>query len=61
MSIDPKNVVFVVYDPPKPGFPYLSVIFFPGREEPMTTQFDTAATAEAFNRQVAAKFATQGT
>jgi hypothetical protein len=56
MSTDSKSeFVFVVYNPPRPDFPYLSVIFVPGREEPMVTAFPTAAQAETFNLQMAKK------
>jgi hypothetical protein len=48
-----KNIVFVVYDPPRPEFPYLSAIFVPGKEEPMVTPFPTAKMAEDFNKGMA--------
>ncbi len=37
--MDRTKIVFVVYNPPSSEFPYLSVIFIPGKEEPMVTQF----------------------
>ena len=55
-----SRMIFVVYDPPKPDFPYLSVVFHTDKmDEPMVTPFRTAAEAEAFNTQAAAKVATE--
>ena len=49
-----KDIVAVVYDPPKAGLPYLSVIIVPGLEDnPTVTPFPTAAQAEAFNLRMA--------
>lgn len=55
-----SEMIFVVYDPPKAGFPYLSVIFHTDKaDDPMVTPFSSAAEAEAFNIQAAAKVATK--
>jgi hypothetical protein len=49
-----KKIVAVVYDPPSPELPYLSVIFIPGHEEsPTVTPFPTVDEAEAFNYEMA--------
>ena len=55
--MDKSNVVFVVYDPPRSGFPFLSAVFIPGREEPIVTSFSLAAQAEAYNKTIAIEFA----
>ena len=57
--MDQSHVVFVVYDPPKAGFPYLSAIFFPGKDDPMVAAFPTAAAAEQFNKNAAVHLATK--
>jgi hypothetical protein len=54
--VDRSKAVIVVYNPPAPGFPFLSVAFVPGREDPMAVAFDTAVAAEEFNRQIALEF-----
>jgi hypothetical protein len=55
--MDGKQVVFVVYNPPRADFPYLSAVFVPGKAEPMVTPFKTAAEAEVFNINIATEFA----
>ena len=47
----------VVYDPPSLGFPFLSAIFIPGKDDPMVTTFATAAEAEAYNKFAGVKMA----
>ena len=50
------EVVFVVYDPPAANLPFLSVVFVPGRENPMVTPFASATEAEEYNKQLGLQF-----
>jgi hypothetical protein len=56
--MDRSKIIFSVYDPPDPDFPFLSVIFMPGRQEPLVATFPTKETAEEFNRSIARDMAT---
>lgn len=55
MALDQHRYTFVVYDPPKIGFPYLAAAFAPGKDEPAVTPFRTAAEAEAYNKLIASE------
>ena len=54
---DSKNIVMVVYNPPTTDFPYLSVAFVPGSDEPVVATFATAAEAEHYNKVAALELA----
>ena len=54
--MDCSEVVFVVYDPPIASLPFLSVVFVPGRENPIVTPFASAAEAEEYNKQLGIQF-----
>jgi hypothetical protein len=56
--MDRSKIIFAVYDPPSPEFPYLSVIFMPGREEPLVAALRTKEKAEEFNNRIARDMAT---
>jgi len=47
----------VVYNPPTTDFPYLSVAFVPGSDEPVVATFATAAEAEHYNKVAALELA----
>jgi hypothetical protein len=51
--MDRSKIIFAVYDPPEPEFPFLSVIFMPGRQEPLVATFDTRERADDFNKGIA--------
>jgi hypothetical protein len=52
-AMDRSKIIFAVYDPPEAGFPFLSVIFMPGRQEPLVATFDTEYAADEFNKSIA--------
>jgi len=56
--MDRSKIIFAVYDPPSPEFPFLSVIFMPGRQEPLVATFDARETADEFNKRIALDMAT---
>ncbi len=56
--MDRSKIIFAVYDPPTPEFPFLSAIFMPARQEPLVATFDTREMAEEFNQGVARDMAT---
>ena len=56
--MDRSKITFAVYDPPSFELPYLSVIFMPGREEPLVATFPTRRSAEEFNEGVERDMAT---
>jgi hypothetical protein len=47
------DIIMTVYDPPKPGFPFLAVAIFPDGEA-IATPYPTAAEAERHVRENAA-------
>jgi len=49
------KIIAAVYDPPKPGLPFLGVVFVDG--EPTVAAFATAAEAQAFVNEVAQRIA----
>lgn len=51
--MDRSKIIFAVYDPPNPDLPYLSVIFMPGREEPLVAALGSKEKAEEFNEGIA--------
>jgi|HubBroStandDraft_6_1064221.scaffolds.fasta_scaffold1696228_1 hypothetical protein len=51
-----KGFTFVVYDPPKPGLPFLAVMIMPNGEV-IAVPFNTAAEAEHHNAVRAAQAA----
>jgi hypothetical protein len=56
--MDRSKIIFAVYAPPDPDFPYLSVIFMPGRQEPLVATFPSEEQAEEFNKSIAHDMAT---
>jgi hypothetical protein len=51
--MDRSKIIFAVYEPPEHGFPHLSVIFMPGRQEPLVATFDSKERADEFNKSIA--------
>ena len=52
-----RKITLIVYDPPKPGFPYLAATFTEGEAEVTVVPFHTYAEADACIQEMAERLA----